>query len=194
MCQQQAPRAATGGTRTNHAAGRRDQRGLSLVEVLVALAVVLILLGEAVPTLRAVQDRRALEASAAQLETDLQLARSAAVAGNGVVRLDLFNDAGASCYVLHDGPAGACRCDGGSAPVCTDGTQALRSAGFAAGQPVQLRANVRSIAFDPVKGTITPTATLGLRSTGHELRLIVNVMGRVRSCAVDGTLLGHRRC
>lgn len=170
------------------------QQGLSLVELLIALAIVLILLGEAVPALRAVEQRRALEAGAAQLETDLQLARSSAVAANGVVRLDFFSGGGASCYVLHDGPAGACRCDGGALPVCTGEARTLRSAGFAAGQPVQLRSNVRSIAFDPVKGTVTPTATLSLAAAGHELRLIVNVMGRVRSCAVDGTLPGHRRC
>lgn len=172
----------------------RRQRGLSLVELLIPLAVAGVLLGTALPSLQGAIQRRHLEGAAAQLETDLQLARSAAVAANRVLRLDIVGGAPAACYVLHDGPVGSCTCGAAGIPVCEDGVESWRSAHFGPGRPVQLAANVRSIAFDPVKGTVTPTATLRLDAGVGQLRAVVNVMGRIRSCTPDAALPGLPRC
>ena len=66
----------------------RRQTGFTLVEVLIPVAVAAVLLGSALPSLQTMTQRHRLEGSAAQLETDLQLARSAAVAANAVLRMD----------------------------------------------------------------------------------------------------------
>lgn len=181
-----------------HPSSRRPRRGrqdgFSLVESLIPLAVMAVLLGSALPSLETMKLRRQLEGSAAQLETDLQLARASAVAANQVLRMDFSSDASGSCYVLHDGAAGDCNCAQDGTPVCVAATTALRSQHFAAGDPIALKANAASIAFDPVKGTITPTATMRLQSRLGSLRLVINVMGRVRSCTPDDAVPGHRRC
>ncbi len=170
------------------------QAGLSLVDALITLAVAGILLGAALPSLQPMLQRRHLEGAAAQLETDLQLARSAAVAANLVLRLDVLTGPAAHCYVLHDGPAGSCACGDDGAPVCEAGVTSWRSVHFGAGSPVRLASNAASIAFDPVKGTVTPTATLRLDSAAGQLRTVVNVMGRIRSCTPDAALPGVPAC
>ena len=57
-----------------------------------------------------------------------------------------------------------------------------------------MRANVASIAFDPLHGTSTPTGTLRLvDGRGRAVHHVVNVMGRVRSCTPAG-VPGWRAC
>lgn len=179
------------GHKGRHAA--RRQAGVTLTESAVVLGIAAILLGAAVPGLGELRLRRQLEGVAAQLETDIQLARSEAVARNQSVRIGFAADETGSCYLLHTGAAGDCRCDGQGATACRAGAEALRSVPLVAGAPVQLSANSASILFDADKGTVTPTASLRVRSRIGEIRQIVNVMGRVRSCSPDG-LPGYRRC
>lgn len=170
-------------------------RGSSLVEAMVVLALLAVLVGAAVPGLEAMRERRHLAGAAALLETDLQLARTAAVARGSVLRLDFASTpAGGSCYVLHTGSAGACSCTAaGEAPVCSAGVEALRHAHYRAGLPVRLQSNSASIAFEPHQGTVTPTATVRVVGrSGQAVHQIVNVMGRVRSCSPS--LPGHPPC
>lgn len=169
--------------------------GVTLIEAAVATAVVAVLLGTVAPGFQELRLRRQLEGVAAQLETDMQLARSEAVARQQSVRIGFHAGAdGASCYVLHTGPAHACRCDGAGTTTCAGDAEALRSVPLAAGYPVQLRSNSGSILFDAVKGTVTPTATVRVTAPVGEIRQIVNVMGRVRSCSPDGAVAGYRPC
>lgn len=175
--------------------GRAGQAGVTLTESLVTLAITAILLGTAAPGFQELRLRRHLEGVAAQLETDLQLARAVAVARHEGVRVGFVTGAdGGSCYVLYTGAAGACTCDGGGAVTCEPGAEALRRVPLAAGHPVQLQSNSGSILFDHVKGTVTPTATIRLTAAVGQIRQIVNVMGRVRSCTPDGALPGIRPC
>lgn len=169
------------------------QAGLSLIECAIVTTVVALALGAALPSFQEARQRRQLEGTAAQLETDLQLARAAAVARNEGVRVAVSSDGGSSCYLLHTGPSGACRCDVDGPPQCKPGAEALRSVRFEPGAPVQLRSNSRSMLFDPVKGTVTPTGTLKLQA-GGTVHLVVNVMGRIRSCTPDAALPGLPRC
>lgn len=172
----------------------RRQTGYTLVESLIPVTITAILLGGALPSLQTMTQRRQLEGSAAQLETDLQLARSAAVAANAVLRMDFASGAQGSCYILHDGAAGDCACGADGAPVCSAGVTPQRSVFFPDADPVRLHANVHSIGFDPTKGSVTPTASIRLQAQAGELRLVINVMGRVRSCTPDVALPGHHAC
>lgn len=171
------------------------QAGLSLIEAAIVTAVTALVLGAALPSFQEARQRRQLEGAAAQLETDLQLARAEAVARNEGLRLTVHADAGRSCYLLHTGPAGACRCDeDGDAPACEAGADLVRRVRFEAGGAVQLRSNSASMRFDPVKGTVTPTGTLKLSGGAGTVHVVVNVMGRIRSCTPDGALPGLARC
>ena len=80
----------------------RHQAGLTLIESLMALAVVGVLLGSILPAFGTALERRHLEGAAAQLQTDIQYARSQAVAANAPLRMRFQQHATGSCYVVHD--------------------------------------------------------------------------------------------
>lgn len=174
---------------------RASQQGLTLVESLISLAVVTVSLGAAVPGFKQAQERRQLEGAAAQLATDLHHARSLAVARRAAVRVGVQALEGSSCYVVHTGSAGDCRCTESGTAVCTSGAEALRTVAFAAGQPLRLSSTSASMLFDPDRGTVTPTGTLQLQArSGPALRQVVNIMGRVRACSPGGSLPGYPAC
>jgi type IV fimbrial biogenesis protein FimT len=152
-------------------------------------------LGAGLPGFESMREKRHLEGASAQLKTDIHLARSEAVLRNRTVRLSLAATVGGSCYLVHTGKADDCRCSPDAGAVCRPGAVALRSVGFRAGGPMQLRSNVGAIVFDPDKGTSTPTGTLRFTGRqGREVRLVVNIMGRVRSCTPTADLAGYARC
>ncbi len=171
------------------------QRGATLIEAATVLMVVAAVSGLVGPSFQQARERMHLEGAAAQLETDLQFARSAAVARNAGLRVSFeTRDDGHSCYVVHSGSAGDCSCASG-APVCQPGAEALRSVHFGPDLPLRVVSNSRSILFDPVRGTVTPTATLRVQAAGGAaLHQVVNVMGRIRTCSPAPALRGYRAC
>jgi type IV fimbrial biogenesis protein FimT len=179
----------------NRRTGGRCTRGLTPIESAVTLAVVAIVAGMALPSFELARERRHLEGVAAQFETDVHWARSLAVARNEVVRATFVAGADAVCYVVHTGDGSECRCAVDGSASFAAGSEVLRSARLGAELPVTLESNARSMAFDPVKGTVTPTATVRVRgSGGAAIHQVVNLMGRVRSCSPDGVVLGCRPC
>ncbi len=178
-----------------HAPAPRQQRGLTLVETSIVLAVTGILIGAAAPSIQRAIERRHVEGAAAQLRTDLAHARSLAVARNRSVRISFDSGTAGSCYIVHTGAAGDCRCDGQGATVCSGSGEALRSMHFQATGPVTLRSNVSSVLADASRGTVTPTATVAVQGrSGLRLNAVVNIMGRVRVCSVGGGLPGYVTC
>jgi len=173
----------------------RRQRGLTMLESLIAVFVTAVALGSALPSFEQTRERRHLEGAAAQLETDIMHSRSLAVAQNQGVRMGFESFAAGTCYTVHTGAANACTCNASGAATCSPGAEAIRTVYFPAQGPVALRANVRSILFDPRLGTSTPAGTL--RVVGRSdaaIHQIVNIMGRVRSCSPEGSVPGVPRC
>lgn len=175
----------------------RFQRGITLVEAMSTLAIVSIALGSALPHFGSLRQRAALSGAAAQIETDVQFARSQAVALNRTVHLSLREVAGRTCYMVHTGAAADCSCGeaGQGEARCGGGAELLRSVTLNANEDVQLRSATRSLTFDPVKGTVTPTATLRVEARdGRAIHQVVNLLGRVRSCTPRGGVPGERAC
>ena len=173
----------------------RRQRGVTMLESMIAVAVTAVALGAALPGFEQARERRHLEGAAAQLETDIMYTRSLAVAQNQGVRMGFESLPAGTCYTVHTGAASACTCDASGAATCSAGAEAIRTVYFPAQGLVALRANVRSILFDPRLGTSTPTGTL--RVVGRSdaaIHQIVNIMGRVRSCSPAGSVAGYPRC
>lgn len=98
-------------------------------------------------------------------------------------------------HVIHTGGSGACHCAGSEVPVCQDGVQVFRSVAYTPADRLSVSSGTRSFAFDPTMGTVTPTATIELRNPrGDALRLVINIMGRIRSCSPTSQYPGHARC
>lgn len=167
--------------------------GFTLVEAACVLAVCAITATSAAPALRQTLDQRRLVGAAAELAADLQLARTAAIAGNQVVRWTWH--ASNRCYVLHTGSAAQCACGDSGPALCQAGATALRTVRLDASDRVTLQTNAGSLAFDPLHGTVSPTATLRLSGAdGRAIHHVVNVMGRVRSCSPAAAVAGQPAC
>jgi type IV fimbrial biogenesis protein FimT len=172
-----------------------SQRGITLIEACVTLAVATIVATGAAPSMQQLLDARRFDGAASQLASDLQFTRTSAVARNQRLRFSLKTDATGSCYVIHTGAADACRCGESGPAVCSSGANEIKTLRLPASDRVFLQANVASILFDPMHGTSTPTGTLRvIGGSGRELRHIVNVMGRVRTCSPQGNVGGYRAC
>ncbi|MBE7419064.1 MAG: type II transport protein GspH [Ideonella sp.] len=180
---------------SNTAPAFSRQRGVTLVEAMSVLAILSIVIGSALPSFASLRQRANLRGVAAQLATDLQFARSQAVALNTVVRFSLHDQAGGTCYMVHTGSAANCSCGNAGQPAgCRTPAELLRSVSMAASGDTQVRANVGSLLIDPVRGTVTPTATLRIEGRdGRTIHQVVSLVGRVRSCSPQG-LAGERRC
>jgi type IV fimbrial biogenesis protein FimT len=179
----------------NNANIRRAQRGMTLVECAMALSVAAVLAGLAAPSFDKALQRRHLEGAAAQLATDIHYTRMLAVSRNSPLRISFQANTAGSCYVIHSGAVNQCRCDAAGAAVCEAGATAERSVHFAAAAGLTLRTNVRSVLFDPVRGTSTPSATLQLASRdAGAIHQVVNITGRVRSCSPAPAIAGHKKC
>lgn len=172
------------------------QRGVSLVEVMIVVSIMVILLGTAVPSLQEFIEHRRLEGRALELVTDIHYVRSEAVARNRGVRISFGSDSGGTCYVLHTGDAGDCVCSSAGTAQCSDASSSvIKSVGLATGFGVRLQANVSSMLFDPVHGTTTPTGSINFTTnSGKTIRHVVNILGRTRTCSPDGSVNGYRVC
>jgi type IV fimbrial biogenesis protein FimT len=170
------------------------QRGVTLIESLVALSITAVSAGVVVPGFDQMRERQHLQAVATTLKTDLFFARGMAVARGQTIRLNFSSQGSASCYVIHTGPSTDCVCGSNQAAVCEGSPEVLRTVHIAEATSVRLQSNSRSVAFDAELGTVTPTATIKvLAAHGSEIRQTVNVMGRVRSCS-PSSISGYQAC
>jgi len=172
----------------------RRVRGVTLVECLCAVSILATSVGLALPNLSKWKDRQALLSAAGELETDIQYARSMAVAQNGAVHLTVRTAAGGTCYVAYTGEPEACGCASGGGAVCSAQAEVRRYADYPASGAVKLLHRDTTLTFNPRLGTVTPTATFKLKtSTAGTIHQIVSIMGRTRSCSPDG-IAGIKGC
>lgn len=172
------------------------QRGFSFVEGLCAMTIACLLVGLLLPSLQQLRDRATVRSVAAQLETDLQFGRSTAVTMNRTTHMTFTNDSSGSCYVLHAGASrDDCRCATNGQHLCASGADVLRASYLGPDSGIRLSSTARAITFEPLRGVVTPTATVSAESRlGNRINVIINVLGRVRTCTSTRTLDGQPGC
>lgn len=151
--------------------------GFTLIELLVVLAIVAILATLAAPSFTDQFARRRIEGVATELNTDLQLARTQAVAAGGIWHLVTTST---TQYVVRNAA----------------GTVTLKTANLPTGITLT---NGVTVPFDPLRGTLTTgTAdqqiSLASTRTAAQMQLKVNAMGRVNICTPSGGLKGYTSC
>jgi type IV fimbrial biogenesis protein FimT len=182
---------------TPHTTRSTKQHGFTLIEAMVTVAVSAILATTALPSMARWLDQQRLQGAAQQLLGDLQFIRSEAVARQQGLRLTVLPWAGGSCYVLHSGSANACTCGPAenTPAVCGGGAVEVKTVRWSQHDKVALQSSANSLRFDPWDGTSTPTGTLSMSNPqGQQLRHVVNVMGRVRTCSPGSSVPGHVAC
>jgi prepilin-type N-terminal cleavage/methylation domain-containing protein len=150
----------------------RLQRGLTLVEMMVTVAVLAILASVTVPSFQDMLARSRVQGVSNELATDLRFARSEALRRNTNVVL-----------------AAAA---GGGAYTISFGANVLKTVALPAGTSLNADTVVQ---FEPLRG-LAQTATLTIASVGTEARLSVvsDPMGRVRMCSDGGRFKGYPAC
>ena len=170
-------------------------RGFTLIEASAVLAITTVLATAAAPGMQDLINARRLDNATTQLASDIHLTRTAALVRNQAVRLSFVSRTAGSCYVIHTGSAGACDCGGDGPAVCHGTAREIKTVALNDTDRVRISANVTSVLFDPMHGTSTPTGTVRVVGAGgREVRHVINIMGRVRSCSPAPSVPGYRAC
>lgn len=173
-------------------------RGLTIIELMVVVAVVAVLVTLAAPSFRSMVAAQRVKGINAELVTDLQFARSAAVTRGRPVRVR-FNPA-AACYVIYmDATSGECDCN--NTPVCTNevSREEIKTVKLPAADGVSLGASSPAgsiLLFDARAGTMAPASfsvdvSSALRG---QLRTTLNAAGSASVCTPDGSISGVPTC
>jgi type IV fimbrial biogenesis protein FimT len=179
-------------------------RGFTMIELMVVIAITAVLLAVAAPSFVNYIAKQRVEGLMSELGTDLQYARSEAVARNTDVRITF----GTGCYVIHTQP------DGATASSCSqiDGVASVMGAAAAASaveiKTTKVRAAQATIApeggisflqFEPIRGaaawdSAASAAAVTVQSSAGswQLRALVNQsVGRLRFCSPNGSMKGY---
>lgn len=174
---------------------RQTQAGFTFIELCIGVAIIAILLGNAIPALEQLKQRQRLQLVAQTVMTDLQQARSEAVERATPVQFRFSQHPQGSCYVLHTGASGLCRCEDDGKPVCTGAGGLLKSQWIPSSQRLTVRANVSNLSFQARQGAVTSTGSVDIQSSNNEaIRQVVSIAGRVRSCSSQGRVGNLPQC
>ena len=195
----------------------RPNRGLTLPELLVALAVMAILIAVAAPSFRGMIEVQRLRSINSQLVTDLQFARNEAAARGTLLRVVFrFND-NTTCYSLFTSAGSPlvansrrCNCLEGAGNACSGvaGTVEIRTVTvpMSLGVLVFPVEDVAAVAFDPATGGLVTIPTDGISLPMNAFKVgtwvddqrqfynVLNQSGRPSVCAPAGSTLGGTPC
>lgn len=173
----------------------QSQRGRSLLELCIVAAILLTLLAQAAPAMRALVQKQRVYGLAQTLMTDLQQARSEAVQRGEAVHVRFSVHPQGSCYVLHGGAPAQCKCKDGGTVECLSPEGLIKSEWIPSRLAVTVKANVGGMSFQPRQGTVTSTGSIDvIGAAGPTIREVVSIAGRVRSCSPGASMSGLPRC
>jgi prepilin-type N-terminal cleavage/methylation domain-containing protein len=159
----------------------KKNRGVTLIEVMVVVAIIGILAAIAVPSYQDMIERNRLKQAVESLADDLKFARTEAIKRSTNVTLAFAG----TCYGISPGDT-ACAC--GTAGSCT--IKVVDASQFAG---ITLAGN--NVTFSFRRGTTTSNAniTSAVSSSHYQASVISENVGRVRICTTGG-VLGYSGC
>lgn len=195
-------------------------KGFTLLEMLIAMAILAIIISVGVPSLSGFSANQRLIGAAEQVYSHLQQARSEAVSRNTLVYVNFAVDGTASweygmssvnslcdltittangvnsCrMVVSDGDASL---DPGTGAVDADDLVLMRYTDADHAGVIMDIANFSTgstqFIFDPTRGTSTSGQVNLTGSNGNQLRVAVNLLGRVSLCTPDGSVERYQDC
>lgn len=173
--------------------GRRS--GFSLIELMVALAIVAILTVMATPTFSDLIDRYRLKGAAEALLSEIQFARTESIRRNQAVYV-AFGTTTASCYGIGTNAACTCdNCDIRTSSVTQFGTD---FPGIEIASVLAAGAATDRFGFSPRQGTLDTAgevaATFRSKKTARQLTVTTGMLGIARICSPGATVVGYPAC
>ena len=172
------------------------QKGFTLIETMVLIALLAILTAIAVPSFKDMMINSRLEGRAREYVTHINWARSLAVSKNEAVNLHIATGESSSCYVIFLGQINDCSCNADGAVCTTPGNDLLVIVlPHSDGVRVSARTGSATIRINPAQGTISPTLmAIFTADSGKVIHNISNIFGRTRSCTPTEASFGFRIC
>jgi type IV fimbrial biogenesis protein FimT len=191
----------------------RRPAGLTMIELLVAMAVAAILVVIAAPSFNDFMLMQRLKSVNAQLVTDLQFARSEAAARGQWARIHYHFDETRTCYTIYTSPVNATRCDclNGAGSACTGSMREIRTVEVLRDDVVTVLPELEgsdnaAMAFDHISGglavipsdsgTVYPDS-FNIDTAIDETRILrtrVGRAGRPSVCAPAAAIPGFPAC
>lgn len=195
-------------------AAKRTATGFTLIELMVVVALMGVILALAAPSMREMIDMRRLRAVNAQLVTDLQFARSEAVARRTLARVVFKNDPTEdhTCYTIFTAPSNVaverCNCHLGVGAACPVGSQELRTVSIprSTSVTISIPSSRSGIAFEPSMGSLVTIAVDAYSfplpayeidtalDTPRTLRVALTAAGRPTVCAPALSTMAETAC
>jgi len=180
----------------------RRHGGFTLLEGLVTVAILSVLMALVVPSAIEWIRIQRVKASADELFTDLQFARSEAVRRNLDVKIVFQSVAAESCYTVHtfNATGGSCLCSLGAGLACGNSIARteLKTVSLPASNQITLTSNLFSSIYASARGFVGGTAPLQVTVDGgsnRKLEVRTNVVGRPTICAPIGSKVkGYAEC
>lgn len=170
--------------------------GVTLIEIMVALAIVAVLAAVAMPSMREFMMQQRLKSAAGEMLADMQLARSTSLSLASVgsfVNVNFRSNANLTCYSIAVVTSALTNCDcTRTTNICQFAGVAMtpplrvvsieRQTGISVASPSQMYFNSSGMTVDRNERTLTVSS-----STGLTLNVMIGQTGFPRLCAPSGT-------
>jgi len=164
------------------------QAGLTMIELAITIAVLVLLATLALPSFNARIERQRLAGAAQALAADLSDARFEAVRRGRPLHVEPTQISGAWCWSVATEPGCSCTQTQTQPQACL--LRAVQSGSYAG----IAMASGRAVRLDPTGTSETQTIAVFSSARGERLRVDTQALGRVNICSVEGVDSRYPRC